>query len=198
MPAGHSIVGMGSLNDPVSCQGTITASGGAINLNNGLLVSGSGSVNLGSGTLTVNDLVSGISGGTLNAPEQYVGMAGTATFTQTAGSNLFDQVILGNNAGSNGTYKLNGGILVGIFQSNTGDQYVGYSGSGNFRTPPGIITSNICISATMPAAAARTTSAAAASWRQNGHTWAIPAAAFTQSGAEQQQQFLRLSRLQPR
>ena len=49
MPAGQGFGGWGSINDPVNCQGTITAAcGGVINLNNGLTLSGSGNVNLGS------------------------------------------------------------------------------------------------------------------------------------------------------
>ena len=47
VPAGTGFGGIGSINDPVVCQGTITASQGySINLNNGLVLSGNGSVNL--------------------------------------------------------------------------------------------------------------------------------------------------------
>ena len=42
VPAGKGFGGWGSINDPVNCQGTITAaSGGVIDLNNGLILSGS-------------------------------------------------------------------------------------------------------------------------------------------------------------
>ena len=47
VPAGMGFGGIGSINDLVVCQGTITASQGySINLNNGLVLSGNGSVNL--------------------------------------------------------------------------------------------------------------------------------------------------------
>ena len=89
VPAGKGFGGWGSINDPVVCQGTIAAaSGGVINLGNGLLLGGSGSVNLGSNSsLTVNDITSGITGGSLSATTQYVGKTGTGLFTQSAGSN---------------------------------------------------------------------------------------------------------------
>ena len=67
VPAGQGFGGSGAINDPVVCQGTITAAtSGTINLNNGLALSGTGTVVLGSGTLTVNDSASGISGGSLS------------------------------------------------------------------------------------------------------------------------------------
>ena len=48
VPAGKGFGGWGSINDPVVCQGTIAAaSGGVINLDNGLVLSGNGSVSLG-------------------------------------------------------------------------------------------------------------------------------------------------------
>ena len=89
VPAGKGFGGWGSIDDPVVCQGTIAAaSGGVINLGNGLLLGGSGSVNLGSNSsLTVNDITSGITGGSLSATTQYVGKTGTGLFTQSAGSN---------------------------------------------------------------------------------------------------------------
>ena len=90
--AGQSVNGWGSINDPVVCQGTIAAaSGGSINLGNGLVLSG-GSVSLLAGSLTVNDAASGISGGTLSATNLYVGSGGTGTFTHSAGTTtLFEQ-----------------------------------------------------------------------------------------------------------
>ena len=66
VPAGQGFVGSGSINDPVVCQGTITASGNPINFNDGLALSGTGAVNLNGGNLTKNDAISGISGGALS------------------------------------------------------------------------------------------------------------------------------------
>ena len=95
VPAGQGFGGMGSINDPVNCQGTITAASVAIiNLNNGLVLSGTGTVALGSGTLTVNDTISGISGGSLSVYNQYVGNGGSGTFTQSGGANSHFQLPL--------------------------------------------------------------------------------------------------------
>ena len=48
VPAGQGFGGWGSIDNPVNCQGTITAApGGVINLNNGLVLSGNGTVTLG-------------------------------------------------------------------------------------------------------------------------------------------------------
>ena len=96
VPAGQGFGGTGSINDPVVCQGTITAASGyGINLGNGLVLSGNGSVSLGQtnysygiagGSLTVNDATSGITGGTFSATNQYVGKGGTGSFTHSGGT----------------------------------------------------------------------------------------------------------------
>ena len=97
VPAGKSLSGSMAINDPVNCQGTIAAaSGGFINLNNGLVLSGTGNVRLGSGTLTVNDLLSGISGGTLAASGFHVGSGGTGQFGQSGGSVAVSSLTLGS------------------------------------------------------------------------------------------------------
>ena len=128
VPAGQGFGGIGSINDPVICQGTITAAtSGFINLNNGLTLSGTGAVALGSGTLTVSDTVSGISGGSISVNSQYVGSAGTGLFTQSGGANAISSYLyLGYNAGSSGTYSLSGS---GLLSAEV--EWVGYSGTGN-------------------------------------------------------------------
>ena len=59
---------------------------------------------------------------------EYVGDAGTGTFTQSSGSNNFGGSFSGglfvSYAGGNGTYNLSGGQLIGGFADN---EYVGYS-----------------------------------------------------------------------
>ncbi len=112
--AGTGFGGWGTITDLVTCQGTITATpGGWINLTNGLTLSGTGQVNLGSGTLTVNDPNSGVSGGSFTADTLIVGLSATGSFTQPGGSaTLASTLLLGENAGSSGTYNLNGGRLV--------------------------------------------------------------------------------------
>ncbi len=139
VPAGFGTTGSVTINDPVTCQGTITAvSGGTINLNNGLVLSG-GDVSLGNGNLTVNDLTSGISGGSLISSSEYVGNVGTATFTQSGGANdVSNYLNIGSNAGSNGTYSLSGnGTLFGNYMQ------VGYSGTGLFTQSGGNAYTNI-------------------------------------------------------
>ena len=135
VPAGQGFGGWGSINDPVNCQGTITATaGGFINLNNGLMLSGTGAVALGTGTLTVNDPASGLSGGSLAVNTQYVGNDGSGVFTQSGGTNAFSgNLYLGFNAGDSGTYNLIGPGQ--LFRVNA--EYVGYSGTGVFTQSGG-------------------------------------------------------------
>ena len=55
VPAGRGFVGSGTINDLVSCQGTINAGVyGAINLTGGLMLSGNCSLSLGGGILPVS------------------------------------------------------------------------------------------------------------------------------------------------
>jgi T5SS/PEP-CTERM-associated repeat protein len=135
VPAGKGFTGSFSFNDQVVCQGTITASGGSINLNNGLVLSGSGSVNLGSnGILTVNDTTSGISGGTLSTYQQYVGKGGTGSFAHTGGTNtIADSLFLGYNSADSGTYTLSGTNS----RLSAANQQVGYSGAGTLSQTAG-------------------------------------------------------------
>ena len=160
VPAGKGFSGTYSFNDPVICQGTITASGGTINLAGGLTVSGNGSVStgggnltnglkiygngsvkLGNGNLTVNDVASGMSGGTLSAYNEYIGYSGTGTFTQSGGSNAATyNFYLGYNATDSGTYNLSGGTLSspsGYSTNAVGNEFIGYSGTGSFTQSGG-------------------------------------------------------------
>ena len=66
--AGQGFFRAGSINDPVNCQGTITAAdisypASGINLYDGLIASGTANINLGGGQLVIGDSTSGISGG---------------------------------------------------------------------------------------------------------------------------------------
>ena len=145
VPAGQGFGGWGSINDPVNCQGSIAAAaGGFINLNNGLVLSGTGTVALGSGTLTVNDTASGISGGSLAASTEYVGSTTAGMFTQSGGTNAVSGTLyLGYNAGSSGTYDLNGGVLVVSAMS-------GGSGTAAFNFGGGTLQAGGPLSASLP------------------------------------------------
>jgi hypothetical protein len=132
--AGQGFGGSGSIIDPVTCQGTITAiSGGVINLMSGLTLSGTGAVQLGDGSLTTNNLLSGISDSSqLTTFSQYVGSSGTGVFTQSGGTNNTRVLYLGFNAGDNGAYNLSG-----IGQLFAPGIYIGRSGTGTFTQTGG-------------------------------------------------------------
>ena len=74
--------------------------------------------------------------GQLSTPyNEYVGLSGTGTFTQSGGNNSISgyngALILGYNAGSSGTYSLSGSGQVSAFA------FVGYSGTGTFTQSGG-------------------------------------------------------------
>ena len=134
VPAGQGFGGSGSINDPVNCQGTITAtSGGAINLSGGLTLSGTGTVNLGSGNLTTNDLAL--------RDQRRIAFCREPLCRQRRH-----------------------GDLHAVRRDQQHQQY-------------------LSISATTPATAARTASAAAASCRHPTSTWATPARGPSRSPA---------------
>ena len=134
--ADQSIGGIGTINDPVVCSGTINAtSGGGINLNNGLALLDNGNINLGTGQLIIEDAVSSMGNNLLNVGSQYVGNKGTGVFTQSGGTNSNDNgLYLGYNDGSTGTYILNNASRLYI---NDGSEYIGYSGTGAFTQTGG-------------------------------------------------------------
>ena len=117
--AGQGFSGCGAINDPVVCQGTITAIsyfGNGLNLNSGLVSSGTGCVSLNpngaGGNLTVNDAASGMSGGSLSVYNQYVGNSGTGTFSQSGGtSTLANALYLGFGSGDSGSYSVERSFL---------------------------------------------------------------------------------------
>ena len=156
IPATSNIFGIGSINDHVYCEGSLSVPPGnsSINLNSGLTFSGTGQVNLGysGGSLYINDSISGMNGGSIMASNQYVGFSGKGIFTQIGGTNFIDNIYIGYNSGSSGTYNLAGGAISGPTYlylgynsgssgtcnlSGTGhlssvNQYIGYSGTGTF------------------------------------------------------------------
>ena len=128
VPAGKGFAGTGSINDPVDCQGTITASSGnGIDLNNGLTLSGSGNIALGGGSLTVNDASSGMTAGSLSVTDQNVGRGADGTFTQSGGTSSASHLYVGFGANDQGIYNLSGtGNMSATFE------FVGYYGTGIF------------------------------------------------------------------
>ena len=139
VPAGQGFCGLGTIVDPVDCQGSIAVSNStsSLNLTGGLSLSGSGTINLGNGSLTTNDNASVLSGGQLFVANHYVGNAGTGSFTHTGGTNtVSNNLMIGTGTSGNGTYTLTGsGVL------NTPEIDLGNGGVGNFLQSGG--TNNV-------------------------------------------------------
>jgi fibronectin-binding autotransporter adhesin len=136
--AGEQFGGCGSISDPLKCQGTLmAASGGLINLSGGVTLSGSAAVGMGGGILTTDGTASTMSGGSLwGSVQQYVGVSGSGSFTQSGGSNACDgELYLGYNSGAAGSY-----CLSGTGQLYSGFEYVGGSGIGTFLQTGGVNT----------------------------------------------------------
>ena len=69
-------------------------------------------VNAYNGATTVDGGTLQMPSGSLASPNQYIGYSATGSFTQSGGTNsLSNNLFLGYNAGSNGTYSLSGGSL---------------------------------------------------------------------------------------
>ncbi len=138
---GQGFVGTATITDFVSCQGAISSqwsttnqSGtGSINLRGGVAVSGTGNVNLGNGAFTADSPQSGVSGGVLTASTGYVGYSATGTFTHTGGTVNVNDLYLGYNAGSNGTYNLGGSAVL-----SAASEFVGNGGTGLFAQAGGL------------------------------------------------------------
>jgi hypothetical protein len=73
-----------------------------------------------------------LTGGSLAAPNEAIGLSGSGTLTQSAGSNATPFLTLGFNAGATGTVTLSGGTL-----SVPSNEVVGYSGSGTLNQTGG-------------------------------------------------------------
>ncbi len=124
----------GITSSPTSGRGAIIQSAGTASTNAGWdLVVGYGANSTGNYTL---------SGGAFIANQsEFVGYAGTGTFTHTVGSNTINanavgSFVVGYLAGSTGTYNLSG---TGTLLTAT-HQYVGYSGNGTFNQSAGTNT----------------------------------------------------------
>lgn len=128
-----------NIDDPVNCQGSIyiksvtyyNAIGNGVNFNKGLTLSGSGSIT-GMMSLTVNNATSGMSGGTLDGGQIHVGKSGTGTFNQSAGTCTIGSLTLGENTGDTGTYTLSNNAALNVSAADGYNEYIGYSGAGNF------------------------------------------------------------------
>jgi hypothetical protein len=109
----------------VSGQGVFTQTGGT-----NTVIYGDPAIR--TGELLIGDFAGGIGtynlrGGSLSNYSTTIGVEGTGTFIQTAGTHTIDQqLILGSDAGSTGTYELRGGSLSSYTST------VGLRGTGSF------------------------------------------------------------------
>ena len=166
--AGQGFSGIGSIADPVDCQGTISAAtGGSINLNGGVTVSGTGNVNLGGGvsprtarsrasppdrsrqptvtwaTTLVGGNIGGQRLGTCSSVTCTWATPEHGTFTQSGGANNVGSgtLFLGYNAGTSGTYNLSGAGSLAAYEN------VGYSGTATLTQSGGTnnVVNSLCL-----------------------------------------------------
>ena len=133
VPAGSGFAGAGTINDPVVCQGTITAGPiGTSTFNSSVTISGTGAISLGnSGTLAIGNLTSGMSGGFLSAGYEQLGADGSGQFTQSGGTNTVSNGLqIGYN--ETGTYNLGGNALLSALY-----ETVDYESTGIFNQTGG-------------------------------------------------------------
>ena len=104
-------------------SGTFNQSGGTVGAQQlvvGSVAGSTGTYALGGGALSVSN-------------EMYVAHFGTATVTQSGGTNTIDsELFVGVATGSSGTYNLSSGDLF-----SQGDQTIGYGGTGDFNQTGG-------------------------------------------------------------
>ena len=117
IPEGETVRGIGELDDPVYCRGTMAARPGQfINLNAGARVGPAGSLNLGDANLVINDDWSGMEGGVLTVGGSLMlggGSAGRGVFTMTAGSlTVGGDIILAAAPNSTGQMRVSKGTSV--------------------------------------------------------------------------------------
>ncbi len=110
-----------------SGTGTFTQTGGTHTVTGILMLAAnagsSGTYSLSGGSLTVGDY-------------EAVGYCGTGSFTQSGGTHTVTALYLGTEAGASGSYTLSdsgSGSLLSV----TGNEYIGYSGTGTFTQTGG-------------------------------------------------------------
>ena len=132
--SGAIIVGGYSGSGPTNGRGSLVQSAGTVKTTAGLDL-GVGYGANSTGTYTLGGT------GTLEALQsEYVGLSGTGTFTQNAGTNTVDAGSIGGFdvgtfSGAHGTYNLNGGAL-----NSNKSEYVGDAGTGIFNQTGGTNT----------------------------------------------------------
>lgn len=144
VPAGKGFVLSQDISDPVRSAGTISQEARDVgSLTGGLLVEGAGSVSAFSVIADNPDRDSGLQGGTLHVTRLYVGNFAAGRFVQDAGDVLMGEtsrwdglLSVGLEAGSEGTYVLNGGSIIADPEWTDNeydfDEIIGHYGAGTF------------------------------------------------------------------
>jgi fibronectin-binding autotransporter adhesin len=131
LTAGSELIG-GLLGSPSGGMGAMTQSAGTNTLTDELTL-GYNSTDVGSYNLTGGILAS--------SGDEYVGVSGTGTFSQSGGSNVLGSsglLHIGYLAGSSGSYTLSGGSSL----STSGSEIIGENGAGSFTQINGVNTAN--------------------------------------------------------
>ena len=124
----------GNINIGQNATGSMLQNGGTVFVNSGVFV-GAGATGIGSYTLNDGSLTALGSFFASFGPSLSVGSIGQGTFTQNGGSVDtfgFRGVVVGDAAGSTGSYVLNSGALHSNNGVSSGNQIVGDSGIGSF------------------------------------------------------------------
>jgi autotransporter-associated beta strand protein len=139
---GGGLVGGGPINVNAGCTLTITSAAGVMDIGNNALTVDGTNASPAAATMAKD----------FAAAAETIGSNGSATMTHTAGiNNVVNTVLLGDKAGSNGTYNLSGSAVVG------GDYLViGKNGSGTYNQNGGITVFNFGISLAVGAGSSAT------------------------------------------
>ncbi len=158
-----TLVQMGGINSVpgILSLGTVSTDAGIYQMRGGALNAGSMTINGGgfnqsAGVVTATSLLSvgdspgssgtyQLSGGTLTTFTEFIGNAGSGTFTQSGGVHVNGtdrlhayELYLGYQAGSSGTYVLSAGTLTVV-----NGEFVGWDGSGSFTQLGGVNVADI-------------------------------------------------------
>ncbi len=116
--------------------GTFNQTGGTINA---VSTPGNLDIILGNGASGRGSFILEGTASILKAGNLTIGESGTGTFTQSGGTSMVNEIMIGNNSGSGGTYNLSGGSLTAATEE------IGNLGTGIFNQSggthtPGILT----------------------------------------------------------
>ncbi|MGH2690455.1 MAG: hypothetical protein ACRDKW_16860, partial [Actinomycetota bacterium] len=134
----YALSGTGSLSAASVLVGDTGSGGFTQTGGTNTITAGTGALQLGSSATGLGSYA--LSGGSLSAPLERIGRSGTGSFTQTGGTNtVSSQLLLGQLAGSTGTYTISGGQLSA--GQILGGVAGGLAGAGRLKIDGGTVTS---------------------------------------------------------